>query len=48
MYGDTVGLPSSYHLAASLGANAHNVQVMKASFFGDQDEAMETGKLGLI
>ncbi len=30
--------PSSHRLASSLGVNAHSMQVMKASFFGDEDE----------
>ena len=29
--------PASHHLANSLGVNAHRMQVMKASFFGEDD-----------
>ena len=30
--------PASHHLANSLGVNAHRMQVMKASFFGDNEQ----------
>jgi hypothetical protein len=29
--------PSSHRLATSMGVDARNMQVMKASFFGDED-----------
>ena len=34
---------SSHRLAADLGVNPHNMQVMKASFFGDGDIELELG-----
>ena len=30
--------PASHHLAASLGMNAHRMQVMKASFFAEEEQ----------
>jgi hypothetical protein len=34
-------LPSSHRLASSLGVTPHNLQLQKASFFGDEDDDME-------
>jgi len=34
---DTEEQPSSHRLATSLGVDARNMQVMKASFFEDED-----------
>lgn len=35
-------IPSSHRLASQLGVQAQNVQMMKASFFGDEeDEELE-------
>ena len=34
---------SSHRLATDLGVNAYNMQVMKASFFADQDIELELG-----
>ncbi len=38
--------PSSHRLASKLGVSSHHVQVMKASFFGDED--MDTGQSTLL
>ena len=37
-------MPSSHRLANRLGVNAHSVQVMKASFYADEDTDMDTGR----
>ena len=40
--------PSSHRLASSMGVDAHNMQFMKASFFGDEDmPAPSFGRNGL-
>lgn len=31
-------IPSSHRLASQLGVQAQNVQMMKASFFGDEED----------
>jgi hypothetical protein len=33
--------PASHHLATAMGVKSHRMQVMKASFFGDSDEAQQ-------
>ena len=37
-------VPSSHRMAAQAGVDAHQVQVMKASFFADEED-MDTGEL---
>jgi hypothetical protein len=37
-------VPSSHRLAHSFGVSAQNMQVMKASFFGDEDIEEEIGE----
>ena len=37
--------PSSHRLAHSMAVNPRNVQVMKASFFGEEDVPSDIGKV---
>lgn len=37
-------LASSHRLATELGVDARNMQVMKASFFAEQDVELEIGR----
>lgn len=37
--------PSSHRLAQSMGVSAQNMQVMKASFFHEEDVQQQPGKV---
>lgn len=37
--------PSSHRLAQSMGVSAQNMQVMKASFFQEEDVPQQPGKV---